>query len=163
MKIIIKTLFFATFITVLSCNNKPDNLNAVVSNEEKAAIDSVRPLSQEDGTTFLKNNCYSCHNPNSVSHDAIAEPPLAGIKAEYKDLYTDRSTAIARMTEFVGQPSKGNALMKGPVRRFGLMPPVALDKKTIREIVTFIYDTPIDAPAWFPAHYEEEHGRKWVQ
>jgi hypothetical protein len=51
--------------------------------------------------------------------------------------------------------------MKGPVRRFGLMPATTLDRKEILEIVAFIYDHKLEMPDWFIEHYEKENRTKW--
>jgi hypothetical protein len=154
---------FLSIIFFTNCKQKPDNLNNAMTKDDIEAIDNVKILSSEEGLALLKTNCYSCHNPVSASHDSIIAPPMVGAKAEYKILYTDRAKFIARMSDFIAAPTKGNAVMKGPVWRFGLMPPPTLDKKTIQEIVAFIYDNDLEAPTWFPAHYENEHGEKWEQ
>lgn len=159
----ILSLLFIGSIFFTNCKRKPDNLNNVLTKEEISAVDSIKILSSEEGLTLLKTNCYACHSPTSVSHDALIAPPLVGVKAEYKMLYAERTKFIAQMSDFIAKPTKENAVMKGPVRRFGLMPPPPLDKKTIQEIVAFIYDNALEAPVWFPAHYESEHGGKWVQ
>ena len=65
------------------------------------------------------------------------------------------------MSEFVAMPSKENALMKGPVKRFGLMPKPALEMEEIQELVKYIYNNELEIPKWFSGHFEEKHGEKW--
>jgi hypothetical protein len=108
-------------------------------------------------------HCFSCHYPAAVSHDNMLAPPLAGIKYKYKEIFQDRVQFIAKMAAFIDNPSKENAIMKGPVRRFGPMPKSILSKKQILEILTFIYDKILDVPAWFPEHFEDGHNKKWTQ
>ena len=62
------------------------------------------------------------------------------------------------MSDFLEQPTSANAVMKGPVKRFGLMPKSVLDKNQLRSISAFIYDHELKIPKWFPEHFEENHG-----
>jgi len=61
------------------------------------------------------------------------------------------------MSAFVGNPSEEAALMKGPIRRFGLMPKPNVTPEQIRAIVTFIYENKVEEPEWFAAHEAEMH------
>ncbi|MFQ3212678.1 MAG: hypothetical protein ACJAT1_001123 [Marivirga sp.] len=49
-------------------------------------------------------------------------PPLAGIKQLYVQESGNRIDFIKRMAAFVVNPNEESALMKGPIKRFGLMP-----------------------------------------
>lgn len=144
-----------------SCNSKPANIDKILSAEEKQEIMKTASLSAEEGLAKLTTYCYSCHSPQSQSHDDMLAPPLAGIKYKYSRTYQDKTLFVSRMADFVYNPSKANALMKGPVRRFGLMPKVPLSKAEINELCLFIYEHELEVPAWFPAHFEEQHGKLW--
>lgn len=111
------------------------------------------------GLKLLQTHCYACHNPTAESHDVILAPPLAGIKWRYQQAYKDRGAFIQHMTEFVAEPKEENALMRGPVRRFGLMPQTAIHRDTIQKIVSYIYDNDLEKPDWFDDHFEEQHGK----
>jgi mono/diheme cytochrome c family protein len=121
----------------------------------------IAELSVEDGNELLAQNCFACHNPRSLSHDDMLAPPLAGIKYKYQNSTSGRSEFIKRMSTFVYEPDSKKALMKGPVKRFGVMPKTALSKDEILSLVAFIYDQPIQEPTWFSKHFEEKHGYKW--
>lgn len=135
----------------------------MISEAELAEIQDLSPLSIDDGKKLLITSCYTCHNPKSKSHDSMLAPPLAGIKYKYKEIYPTRSVFIAQMSSFLIKPTKENALMKGPVKRFGLMPPTGLSSKQILELTAFIYDNSLDVPTWFEEHFEEQHDKKWEQ
>ena len=159
-----KTLFYSFFIPViilLGCNSEPANKNEKVSEEDVSVIENLTFFNQEEGLASLKTNCYSCHNPQSTSHDQMLAPPLAGIKFKYQNHYPERSEFIIKMSNFVHSPTTENAVMKGPVRHFGLMPKGPLELNEIRKIVAFIYDNKMDVPEWFNDHFEEQHGKKW--
>ncbi|WP_282124433.1 c-type cytochrome [Algibacter mikhailovii] len=105
-------------LVLYGCNNKPNNLSKELNNEEQMEIKAIMSISNKDGLSMLQTNCYSCHNPNSESHDNMLAPPLAGIKYKYKKLYKTEELFIAQMSDFIDKPTKENAVMKGPVRRF---------------------------------------------
>lgn len=121
-------------------------------------IDSQVLDLQKDGYDLLKSSCFACHNPASASHDSMLAPPLAGIKMRYLRQYDRREDFLVAMSRFVANPSEETALMKGPVRRFGLMPNPQLNEKDIDVIVSYIYDNKLEEPAWFADHYAEMHG-----
>jgi len=150
-------------LVLYGCNNKPNNLSKELNNEEQMEIKAIMSISNKDGLSMLQTNCYSCHNPNSESHDNMLAPPLAGIKYKYKKLYKTEELFIAQMSDFIDKPTKENAVMKGPVRRFGLMPKTSLSKTEIQELVKYIYHTELAIPAWFSEHFEEEHNIKWEE
>lgn len=153
--------FFILVIILLGCNSEPANKEEKVSEQDEKVIKDLVLLSPEEGVANLKTNCYSCHNPQSTSHDEMLAPPLAGIKFKYKNHYPERSEFIYKMSNFVHSPTTENAVMKGPVRRFGLMPKVPMKLEEIRQVVAFIYDNKMEIPEWFSDHFEEQHGKKW--
>jgi len=160
----INTLIIALLALVLySCNNKTKNSHKKLKQEEKIELKNIHSISEDAGLNLLQTNCYSCHNPNSESHDNMLAPPLAGIKYKYKKLYKTEELFIAQMSDFIDKPTKENAVMKGPVRRFGLMPKTSLSKTEIQELVKYIYHTELAIPAWFSEHFEQEHNIKWEE
>jgi len=159
----------ASILTILvlflaSCSSKPQDSVNDEFNQAAEESNMSAELTAKEGLQMLQLYCYACHNPNTQSHDEMLAPPLAGIKNRYKNRYTNREEFIANMAEFISMPSEDKALMKGPIKRFGLMPkPPLTDKDKIEALVAFIYDTPIETPDWFAKHYEEKHGEAWEE
>lgn len=122
----------------------------------------VSPISHsaqlEDGLILLQKHCYVCHNPNSDSHDSMLAPPLAGIKKHYAKAYPDQGQFAKAMIEFVKNPTTEKSLMKGPVKRFGLMPKPTASDQEIKQIVTYIQNFELAKPKWFDEH-EKGHGK----
>jgi mono/diheme cytochrome c family protein len=129
----------------------------LTSNVEPPVVITTQADLMDDGLTLLKKHCYACHNPNTNSHDDIIAPPLAGIKKHYSDAYPEKEAFSKAMMEFVKNPSSEKSLMKGPVKRFGLMPKPAVTDQEIQQIVTYIRDSELEKPKWFDAH-EKGHG-----
>jgi len=148
MKIILSLvlLFFQSGIGSFMAN-KENSPSPQITNQEQV----------EDGLTLLKKHCYVCHNPNTNSHDDIIAPPLAGIKKHYANTYPEKEDFSQAMIEFIKNPSTEKSLMKGPVKRFGLMPKPAVTDEEIIQIVLYIRDSELEKPKWFDAH-EKGHG-----
>ncbi|WP_075349488.1 c-type cytochrome [Algoriphagus marinus] len=127
------------------------------SNEGSQEMIPTQAELLDDGLTLLKKHCYACHNPNTNSHDDIIAPPLAGIKKHYSDAYPEKADFSKAMMEFVKNPTAEKSLMKGPVKRFGLMPKPVVSEEEIKQIVTYIRDSELEKPKWFDAH-EKGHG-----
>ena len=156
-KIIIAILALA----VLSCTSQTAKQDNSSVDKDAKTDNNIALLSEEEGLAMLQTHCYACHNPASVSHDDILAPPLAGIKHKYQKRYNDRASFINNMSAFVSNPTVENAIMKGPVKRFGVMPKTALKEEDIQKLTAFIYDNKLAVPAWFPEHFKEHHGEDW--
>ncbi len=142
----------AIFIAVITgCNN----ING--QKTENNIASSTEWLASPEVSNLLSVNCYTCHNPNASSHDEIIAPPLTGVKMRYKNATKDREEFIVMMSTYVSNPNEARALMKGPVKRFGVMPKTALDEDEIKKIVTYIFDNDIPEPSWFKEHTKEKH------
>ncbi len=137
------------FTLVSSRPGETENDNFQVSSEEL-----IKHFSDSSKLTY----CYTCHNPDVASHEDMIAPPLFGIKNHYLQSTNGRDEFINNMTAFIMNPTEETALMKGPVRRFGLMPRHELTEDQVRSIVTFIHDNEIPAPAWYESHHKKKHG-----
>lgn len=111
----------------------------------------------DEGLLLLERHCYTCHNPKSNSHDEIIAPPLWGMKKHYLEAFPAKEDFEKAMLSFIENPSEEKALMKGPVKRFGLMPKPAVSKEDLKKIVNYIYSNELENPAW---HIEKDNQKK---
>ena len=124
----------------------------------KLQMDDNAALDVNDGLSLVKQNCYSCHSPNSASHDHIIAPPLEAVKRRYlRAADDDKRAFVSKMSRFLIDPSEQSALMKGPVRRFGVMPKFNWSEETIAKMVEYMYDHELEQPDWFEQHHREGH------
>jgi cytochrome c553 len=154
----IKISLVLAIITSFSFGCKSVDKEKSINSEESELIASS--ITSEKASNLMAINCYVCHDPNTRSHNDLLAPPLAGIKKRYMNSTTDRTAFIERMSSFVFNPTKENAMMKGPVKRFGLMPKTALDQEQIKAIASYIYDNEIPAPSWFDEHEKQMQKNK---
>lgn len=153
-------IYLFLFLLFLSCKNEQGV--PVYENPVKVSPQAVNQLIA-DGTAarLIQTNCFTCHNPAAPSHDEMLAPPLVGMKYKYQQAFPKRDTFIYAMTNFLVNPTKENAIMRGPVRRFGVMPKSVLKPEEIQAVVTYLYDNEVEAPDWFAKHFEEEQGAEW--
>jgi len=139
-------------LALLLASSIPDDSES--TNVPSGSEDSMLNLS--DSTVLAY--CFTCHDPSVASHDEMLAPPLFGIRNHYLQSTDGRDDFIEKMTAFIMDPSEEKALMKGPVRRFGLMPRHSLAEEEVRSIVTYIHDNDIPAPSWYESHHQKKHG-----
>ncbi|MFY0653154.1 MAG: c-type cytochrome [Cyclobacteriaceae bacterium] len=151
---------FKIVITILflyACNTKnPATVDEKTTHEPIKGV--TTNIKVQEVHELIKNQCYVCHNPTAKSHDENLAPPLVAVKYRYKKQYDNRNSFIDGLTNFVSEPQKELALMKGALQRFDVMPPLTLEKEQIRAIAGYLYDNKIDEPAWFAEHFSEKHG-----
>lgn len=121
------------------------------NNEEKATnIDNAKEavvLNNDDIAQSLVNNCFSCHAPMGSSETRIA-PPMGHVKEHYLEKYKSKDEFVSAMSSFVNSPNKEAGIMYGALDKFGVMPNMQFDKKTVNNIVNYIYDNNIDSDEW---------------
>jgi len=110
----------------------------------------------EDPVDLYTEMCATCHVSKGPP---TAAPPIFAVKAHVLDEHPDRDAFVSYVVQWVNAPDGNNTLMPGAVRRFGLMPKLGYDPAVVRRIAEFLYDTPLDEPAWFRSHFEADHGR----
>jgi len=147
-------LIIITAFLLLSCNKKE---NKDTSTSEIVAINKTESL-QSEGYTLFKTNCYACHSVTSKSHDDIIAPPMVAVKRRYKMGYSTKESFVEAMVNWSKDPKEENALMRGAVKQFKVMPKQVFNEDDLKKIATYIYDNEIERPDWFEAHFEEEHG-----
>jgi hypothetical protein len=129
------------------------------STQEKkpVSISQAEEVLDPEGLVLLKKHCYACHNPNTASHDEIIAPPFEGIKSHYFKVYPEKNQFTDAMVSFIQNPQVEKALMKGPVKRFGLMPKPAVSEEDLQKIIVYIQDNKLETPVWWTDHTKGGH------
>jgi len=144
---------------VSSCNqSNKEAKTEVYQDSEKTTIAQTDVIQTKDGYALMKENCYVCHNPEAASHDAIIAPPFKAVKMHYMNNYDSKESFVTAMVNWVQKPSEENALMKGAVDKFKVMPPLPLETSEIEKIATYIYENDVEEPVWMKEHMKEMQG-----
>ncbi len=105
--------------------------------------------------------CAACHNVGKRDHDQLLAPPLVAIRQRYQRSFPEREAFIDRIILFTHNPTSENTLMRGPVHRFGVMPPMPhIPEKELREIAIHIFEGDLEIPDWWETHREEMLGQR---
>ncbi len=155
MKSFLFTVIAGMFL-MLGCAKKTGTKNA----NHEAKVTGTETSEIPEGYTLLKNNCYACHSVTTKSHDEIIAPPMIAVKRRYQNQYTTKEGFVEAVVNWVKNPTEEKSLMRGAVQRFKVMPKQTFKEDDLKKIVAYIYDTEIEQPAWFEAHFKEQHGNR---
>lgn len=139
--------FFYLLLTVFSCGRTEDQ------SWRKTSL--VNEFPQAVGAQL--QYCHSCHAPASLSHDDIIAPPLLAVKRRYLVSYPEKQAFVKAVSSFALAPEENAALMRGAVRRFGVMPKAPFTEAQLRAVAEYIYENELPQPDWFDEHFQQEH------
>lgn len=139
-------------LLLFSCKQGPKT-----SEEEPQPVAQLAAASEE-GKKLMETKCYLCHNPSVPENGQRIAPPMVAVKAHYLDVYKDKESFVKGIMEFVKSPSEEKTMMRGAVRRFGLMPTQQFPEEEIRKIAEYLYDYQIEEPDWFKEHWMDRRG-----
>lgn len=147
----------AAVIGFASCgqnNSKAEEHDDHVATEK---IDQKVADKTSEGYQLMKQKCFACHNPNTESHDAIIAPPMIAVKMHYNKNFETKEAFVDAFVKWSQDPKEEDAVMKGAVKRFQVMPKQIFDKEDLTKIATYVYENDIDQPDWFEEHLKEDH------
>ena len=155
-----KLLVSISIVSLLtSCNqSSKEKETEAYQDSEKTVIAQTKAIQTKEGYALMKENCYVCHNPESVSHDAILAPPFKAVKMHYTRNYDSKEEFVSAIVKWVQHPSEENALMPGAVDKFKVMPPLPLEIYEIEKIAAYIYENDPEEPIWMSDHMKEMQG-----
>ena len=87
--------------------------------------------------------CQACHDDSLKPPKA---PPMFGVQRMYKRRYDNPQEFVGAVVKFVKQPTEDGALMKGPIKKLGLMPALPLGDEKLTGIATYIYEESFAPP-----------------
>lgn len=110
------------------------------------------------GKKVYESACMACH---VVKGKPTIAPPIFAVKNHVLDAYPEREDFIQQVKSWVKKPAEEDALMRGAIRKFGLMPALPhLSDEDLQAVAEYLFDTDMELPEWYAEHYEEEHGKK---
>ena len=143
-------VLIAFFLIATSCDFQ--NKTKITEN---VAIETKED--KQKGLDLLKQKCYACHAVTSKSHDEIIAPPMVAVVKRYKMSYPTQQAFVDAVSNWVLNPTSENALMRGAVNKFNVMPKQPFEKDEIIAIAQYIYENELEAPVWFEDHFNQQH------
>ncbi len=81
-------------------------------------------------------NCSTCH----FKTKSISAPSIQEVRKHYIQAFPKKEEFISYMSTWVHSPKKETSIMHDAIDKYGIMPHLAYDKKTLKEVAGFIYD-----------------------
>jgi hypothetical protein len=132
--------------------------NTKVITQSDPGISAKQLNKESDGYQLLKTQCYICHSVTSASHDEIIAPPMAVVKMRYSRTYRTKESFVEAISTWAIDPKLENALMRGAVKKFSVMPKQIFKKEDLEKIALYMYENEMEVPEWFAEHEKEMHG-----
>ncbi len=145
-------ILFSILLLLTGCKKEKTNILSITQNIPEA---KVKLESKE--YDLLKTNCYVCHNPNSTSHENLIAPPMAAIKKRYLRLYDTKESFVGAVSKWTMNPTEDNAIMRGAVMEFNVMPKQNFKEEDVKKIATYIFENKLEEPKWFENHERGMH------
>lgn len=149
----IYSLLLAILIVTFSCKKNTDS----AKNDNDYTKVLPEEAMQSEAYKKMKTLCFSCHSP-TAEMDMRMAPPMIAVKMHYTDEHDNEEDFVNAIWSFMQKPKEENALMKGAVKRFGLMPYVPYKEEDIKAIATYMYNNELKKPDWFDDHRKQNHG-----
>ena len=149
-----KILLFMFSVLLLLSACKEEKANDLFVSQ---SITKKKVKFESNDYNLLKTNCYVCHNPNSTSHDNLIAPPMAAIKKRYLRLYDTKESFVGAVSKWTMNPTSDNAIMRGAVMEFNVMPKQNFKEEEINKIATYIFENKLEEPEWFKNHERGMH------
>jgi len=167
-KSILSILVVAVF-TIISCNSKKEEV-LVQTTQEK--LEHIMETKKEvkinsKGYELMKTNCFVCHmeKPDPSKKGQMIAPPMLRVQEHYKPSYPKKEDFVTAIKTWVNNPNEDKVMMPGAVRKFNLMPKLAVTDADLQLIAETLYT--IDFGNMPKMHKKEDNklslndGKKW--
>ena len=120
-------------------------------------LNFILPVStnNQNGFQLLESNCFSCHSPDPEATDKVA-PTMAEIKTFYITEYKSEQDFTEQFIDFLNNPNPENAKMGDALKQYGEMPKMSFSDMQIKDIASYVYQTPLEKKEWFEKEYNIE-------
>ncbi|MEE4000664.1 DUF3365 domain-containing protein [Tenacibaculum sp. FZY0031] len=152
-----KLIVLFIVLSIFSCNQ------AKKSDYSKKSSQGIttKEVGIPPGKELLETKCYVCHN-HTTPHDERIAPPMIAIKAHYIHENTSEEEFTESFQNFVLNPTKQKAIMKGAIKRFGVMPYQKFEEEDLKKIANYLYNYKIEEPGWFKEHWKAKQGKNYI-
>lgn len=155
-KIILASALSCAFSFVASSTFASEATDTEAKEVVAEAAVEVADSEARNGKELYEAYCMACH---AIKGKAEVAPPIFAVKNHVIQVYPERDEFVERVVKWVKAPDADDPLMRGAIRKFGLMPamPQIVDEE-LTAVAEFLYDSDMELPDWYMEHYEEEHG-----
>ncbi len=91
----------------------------------------------DEGRVLFFGNCIACHG----EYGKRVAPHFIEIKGYYMIAYPKREDFIENMAKWLSMPNTKNSKLPDAIAKYKLMPYLAIDLETLKDISAYIYDS----------------------
>lgn len=99
---------------------------------------------ESDGQMLFMQSCAVCH---SLTGPATIAPPVFAFAERTKKDFPTEQEFVARVMDWVADPSADKALMREAVNKYGVMPKMDFSHVDVEAIAKYIYAGDFEVPA----------------
>lgn len=115
----------------------------------------------EAGEKIYKSVCIACHGmAGGMDMSKRIAPPIAAVRKHYIDVYPEKASFIEAVSSWIQKQDESKSLMRGAIRKFKIMPPLAVSKEDAEKVAAYIYSGKIEKPEGIDEHINEMHKKK---
>lgn len=115
----------------------------------------------KEGKQLYKKHCISCHGTaGGMDMSKRVAPPIFAVKMHYIGTYSDKDSFVMAIADWLQNRDADNSMMRGAIRRFGVMPAVKVTRDEAEKIASYIFEGNLESPEGFQQHYEQRHGKR---
>jgi len=96
----------------------------------------ITSLFANENRLLFYGNCIACHGELGKK----VAPHLSEVKGYYLLAYPKKEEFVANMAEWLSNPNEEKAQHKDAIKKYKLMPYLAIDLDTLTKIATYIYE-----------------------
>lgn len=89
------------------------------------------------GELLFNGNCVTCH----LKKTKDSAPSINEIRKHYINAFPEEKDFVNYMSQWILNPSEKTSIMQHSIDEFELMPDLAYDEETLKEISKYIYNT----------------------
>ena len=129
-----------TSLLLLNCSNKKKE--DIQSKKAQKETVQVAEVINPKGYELMKTNCFVCHmeRPDPAKHGQMIAPPMLRVQEHYKPSYPEKEAFVAAIKTWVNNPNEDKVMMPGAVRKFNLMPKLAVPDADLQLIAETLYE-----------------------
>ena len=113
-----------------------------------------------DGKQLVKDECMMCHVVDGQGGEKKSAPPMYAVWHHYRQAHADKESFVAAITTWLQQPQKEKSVMKGAIKKMGLMEKLEITEAQAHSVAEYLYERDFDLPEWYLVHYNKKHGTK---
>ncbi|RLA43011.1 MAG: hypothetical protein DRQ97_13295, partial [Gammaproteobacteria bacterium] len=156
------TLLITIVVFVMSIFNpnqviSPDQDEAFSGNTNHKVEAAIPGAFDSVAYHLLQSKCMICHSTAGKTHEELVAPPIFAVKRRYSMAHESQETFVNSIVAWAKGPKEENAIMRGAVDNFKVMPYMNFEEADLEKIAVFIYENEMEKPMWFEQECKDKH------